>query len=489
MPSSIIKGYQGACLPLESGKVASAVFRPHPETTLFRNIPVRQIVAVLLIVAVVIGILLVISLERQRFVFSGLTEGKPLSAELDVALGQSQRDLIAITILLFLVGGIGISAVVTYLNYRNTRQTLEQVKGLARHILQGIPTGILTINRDGIVTALNPAAESILRKDSQVLLGTHYETMFAEGNPIHNILSKTLEEGIPVKHKEVSLRTHNDLTRTIRITSATLSEDDGHHAGYIFQIEDISEELVKERQLANAQKLTALHTLSAGVAHELRNPLSALDLNLHLLKEELQEQKILFPRAEQYIEILATEIKRLSHILDSIMSYAQARSENIQEVDLPKVMDHLKHLLEQEAQKRGQRFEVDVSEHVSTISCDETQLTQAIFNIVLNAFQAMPEGGLCRMTVGASHSIDGSMIEIIIQDTGPGIPESALSHIFDPFFSTKPKGSGLGLAIAHRIMTNHGGTIDVSSSIGQGTTVTLRLPATPQATLRTVETR
>ena len=80
------------------------MFRPHPETTVFRNIPVRQIVAVLLIVAVVIGILLVISLERQRFVFSGLTEGKPLSAELDVALGQSQRDLIAITILLFQIG-------------------------------------------------------------------------------------------------------------------------------------------------------------------------------------------------------------------------------------------------------------------------------------------------------------------------------------------------------------------------------------------------
>ena len=452
------------------------MFRPHPETTLFRNIPVRQIVAVLLIVAVVIGILLVISLERQRFVFSGLTEGKPLSAEMDVALGQSQRDLIAITILLFLVGGIGISAVVTYLNYKHTRQTLEQVKGLARYVLHGIPTGILSINRDGIITALNPAAETILQKTSQTLLGNHYEIVFAEGNPIHHILTKTLQEGIPIKHKYFSLHTHNDLARTIRITSATLSEDDGHQAGYIFQFEDVSEKLTKERQLTNAQKLTALHTLSAGVAHEIRNPLSALDLNLHLLKDDLQEQMTLPPQASKYMEILATEIRRLSNILDNIMSYAQPRSEAIQEVNFPKLMDHLTHLLHQEAQNRGQRFEVDVSEQVSTIFCDETQMTQAIFNIVLNAFQAMPEGGLCRMTVGISNPIDASMVEIIIQDTGQGIPETALSHVFDPFFSTKPQGSGLGLAIAHRIMTNHEGTIDISSSVGQGTTVTLRLP-------------
>lgn len=458
------------------------MFRPHPETTLFRNIPIRQIVAVLLIVAVVVGILLVISLERQQFVFSWLTEGKPFSAELDVALGQSQRDHIAITILLFLVGGIGISAVVTYLNYRNTRQTLEQVKGLARHILHGIPTGILAISRDGIITAMNPAAETILQKSSHALLGNQYDSVFAEGDPIHHVLTKTLQDGVSIIHMDLRIQQAKGHPRTIRITSAILAEDDGHHGGYIFQIEDVSEELAKERQLANAQKLTALHTLSAGVAHEIRNPLSALDLNLHLLKEELQEEGVLSSCAAQYIEILGTEIRRLATILDNIMSYAQSRSENIHEVNLPKVMDHLTHLLKQEAQKRGQQFEVEVSEHLPPIFCDETQMTQAIFNIVLNAFQAMPEGGLCRMMVGMPHKMDDSMVEIIIQDTGPGIPETALSHIFDPFFSTKLQGSGLGLAIAHRIMMNHGGTIDISSSIGQGTTVTLRLPTHKEET-------
>ena len=452
------------------------MFRPHPETTLFRNIPIRQITAVLLIVAVVVGILLVISLERQRFVFSGLTEGKPFSAELDVALGQSQRDLIAITILLFLVGGIGISAVVTYLNYRNTRQTLEQVKGLARHILHGIPTGILSISQDGIITAMNPAAETILRKSSQSILGNQYDAVFPEGDPLNNVLTKTLQDGVSILHKDLRIQPTKSHIQTIRITSAILSEDDGQHGGYIFQIQDVSEVLAKERQLVNAQKLTALHTLSAGVAHEIRNPLSALDLNLHLLKEDLQEERSLSPSAEKYIEILGTEIKRLSNILNNIMSYAQSRSENIHEVDLPKVLDHLAHLLNQEAQKRAQRFEVEVSEQVPTIFCDETQMTQAIFNVVLNAFQAMPEGGLCRMVVVMPNTMDDSMVEIIIQDTGPGISETDLSHIFDPFFSTKPQGSGLGLAIAHRIMTNHGGTIDISSAIGHGTTITLRLP-------------
>ncbi len=457
------------------------MFRPHPETTLFRNIPVRQIVAVLLIVAVVVGILLVISLERQRFVFSGLTEGKPFSAELDVALGQSQRDLIAITILLFLVGGIGISAVVTYLNYRNTRQTLEQVKGLARNILHDIPTGVLAISHDGSITAMNPAAETILQKSSEALLGNHYDAVFAEEDPIHQVLTKVLRKGVPIKHKDLRIPNDKAYPQTIRITSAVLSEDDGHDVGYIFQVEDVSEELAMERQLTNAQKLTALHTLSAGVAHELRNPLSALDLNLHLLKEELQEQRLLPNRAKKYMEILTTEIRRLSNILDNIMTYAHSKSENIQEVNLLKVLDHLTHLLSQEAKNRGQWFEVEVSEQVPAIVCDETQMTQAIFNIVLNALQAMPEGGLCRMMATLPNTKDDFMVEIIIQDTGHGIPETALSHIFDPFFSTKPQGSGLGLAIAHRIVTNHGGTIDISSSMGQGTTVTLRLPTHKEA--------
>ena len=219
------------------------------------------------------------------------------------------------------------------------------------------------------------------------------------------------------------------------------------------------------------------------MAHELRNPLSALDLNLHLLKEDLQEQMTLLPRAKKYMEILATEIKRLSTILDNIMNYAQSNSENTQEVNLPKIMDHLTHLLKQEAQKRGQRFEVEVSEQVTSIFGDETQITQAIFNLVLNAFQAMPEGGLCRMTVDMSNTNYDSFVEVTIRDTGPGIPEADLSHIFDPFFTTKSKGSGLGLAIAHRIMTNHGGTIDVRSSLGEGTTIILHLPTQKPASL------
>ena len=452
------------------------MFRPDPEPTVFRNIPVRQIVAILLIVAVLISILLVISLERQRFVFLGLTEDKPPSVEMDIAFSQSQRDLVAITILLFLVAGISITAVVTYLHYTNTRRTLERVKGLARHILHGIPTGILTINQDGIITAVNPTIEKIFQKTSNTLLGHHFETVFTKDNPLHQRLADTLQQRISIKHQDFRFQTNTNRARTIRIRSATLSEDDGNPAGYIFQIEDVTEELFKDRQLATAQKLTALHTLSAGMAHEIRNPLSALDLNLHLLKDELEGEGILSQQTTQYIEILSTEIRRLSNILENITSYAQSKSENIHEVNLPKVMEHLTHLLHQEAQHRAQQFAIHVSDHVPTIFGDETQLTQAIFNIVLNAFQAMPEGGLCRMTVNLSNFSDAAMVEIMISDTGPGIPDDTLSSLFDPFFSTKPQGSGLGLAIAHRIMTNHGGTIDISSSVGQGTTVTLRLP-------------
>lgn len=451
------------------------MFRPRPETPFFQHVFIRQILATLLILAIVVGILLVFSLEHQSLIES-LKENREDSSELNDAVGHSRRNLITITLLLFFVGGVGITAVVTYLHYANTKENLEEVKGLARHILESIPTGVLTVSEEGIITAANPTAETILERTADSLLGKHYGVVFGEGHPIQVILAQILNHGGSIRSKEIAFDSKKGEVRTIRISNVDLTGDDGKPAGMIFQLNDVTEWLALEKQVNEAQRLAALHTLSAGVAHELRNPLSALDLNLHLLEEELRETINLPTRANEYFKVLNTELSRLSAILDNIMRYAQSRPSQFQEVNIQSLVSHVTQLLQHEAEDRNQHLQVSVPTNLPDVQGDETQIAQALINVVINALQAMSAGGICQIIVQERERQERSWVEIAVHDTGQGIDPQSLVHIFDPFYTTKETGTGLGLAVAHRILQNHGGRIDVTALPDEGTSVTLSLP-------------
>ncbi|WP_455389586.1 PAS domain-containing protein, partial [Petrachloros mirabilis] len=157
------------------------MFRPVPKATLLRGIPYRLIASVVLILALVVAVILLFSLEQEKLLLQGLTQGRTVPTELFPALWQSRHDLIVVTFLVFLVSAIGIAAVITFLHYDSTRRTLEEVKGLARHILESIPTGVLTINCNGQVTAVNPSAVATLKRSTEELLGQSYEQIFHKG--------------------------------------------------------------------------------------------------------------------------------------------------------------------------------------------------------------------------------------------------------------------------------------------------------------------
>ena len=157
------------------------MFRPIPEATLFRRIPYRLIASVLLILALVVSVILLFSLEQEKLLLQGFAQGKTVPTELFPALWQSRSDLIVVTLLVFLVSAIGIAAVITFLHYDSTRSTLEEVKGLARNILQSIPTGILTLSRSGMITAVNPTAEAVLNRSAADLLGQFLRVRLCRG--------------------------------------------------------------------------------------------------------------------------------------------------------------------------------------------------------------------------------------------------------------------------------------------------------------------
>lgn len=453
------------------------MFRPVPETALFRRVPYRLIASVLLIVALVVAVMLLFSLEQGKLLLEGFSQDKSVSTELFPALWQSRRDLIVVTLLVFLVSAISLAAVITFSHYDSTKRTLEEVKGLARNILQSIPTGILTVNRTGVITAVNPTAEAILKRSASDLLGNTYASVFTEGETIREVLDRALRTHRHVSQKDVPYESRDRTLQTIRVSTVELKEDDGQPAGVLLQAQDVTEWLALEQRVRVAEKLAALHTLSAGVAHELRNPLSAMDLNLHLLEQELQERGGPAKETAHYLQVLNAECRRLASILDNFMKFARPGSIGLHEVNVQQVIEHIVALMQFEAEERKIRLEHSVEKDLPPVTGDETQISQALINIVVNAFHAMADGGCCRL-VAESRNADGKRwVEISVRDTGIGIAEGALPRLFEPFYTTKSSGTGLGLAIAYRIMQDHGGSISVLSTSGNGTTVALKFPA------------
>lgn len=452
------------------------MFRPIPEATVFLRIPYRLITAVLLILALVVSVILLFSLEQKKLLLQGLTPGKAVPTEFFPALWQSRHDLIIVTLLVFLVSAIGIAAVITFLHYDSTKRTLEEVKGLARNILESIPTGVLTVNPNGVITVINPTAEAVLKRSAADLLGNSYETVFAEGETIRAVLEGALRHHQHVSQKDLPYESQDRTVHTIRVSTAELTGDDAEPAGVILQAQDVTDWLALEQRVRVADKLAALHTLSAGVAHELRNPLSAMDLNLHLLEEELRERASLPEQGARYLHVLNAECHRLSVILDNFMKFARPGSVGLHEVNISALIEHIMALMQFEAEERKIRLEQAVDEPLPSLLGDETAISQVLVNIVVNAFHAMPNGGLCRVAAEARHANGTGWLIVSVKDTGIGIKKEELARVFEPFYTTKSSGTGLGLAIAYRIMEDHGGTIRVSSTPGIGTTAVLTFP-------------
>ena len=224
-----------------------------------------------------------------------------------------------------------------------------------------------------------------------------------------------------------------------------------------------------EEQLRRADRLSALGELSAGMAHEIRNPLGSIKGAVEILKDDYSPDEAKY----EFIQILLKESDRLNHIVQEFLGFAQPKQPELHETDVNEAIESVLILTTQEARKSGVAIKRRLDASIGKRNLDAGLLKQAFLNIILNAIQAMPAGG----TLTVESGLRNNTIEVKITDTGIGIPEENRKKLFSPFFTTKKNGTGLGLAITYRIIENHRGRIDVTSEPGKGTTFTVKIPA------------
>jgi two-component system sensor histidine kinase HydH len=230
-----------------------------------------------------------------------------------------------------------------------------------------------------------------------------------------------------------------------------------------------------ESQLAAGEKHDLLARLLGRLAHEIRNPLSSLDIHVQLLEEDLaalapETRKPLNPR----LEIIHGELHRLESIVERFLRLAGPSALELEPVKIPKIVAHVCGLLRAEASTRQIEITSQIENNLPSVTADPVRLTQALMNLVINAVQAVEKNG--RVQVGAAQSATGDALVLRVQDSGPGIPANKLEEIFDPYFTTKPEGIGLGLWIARQIAVAHGGTLRTENAPAGGAIFTLLLP-------------
>jgi two-component system sensor histidine kinase PilS (NtrC family) len=408
-------------------------------------------------------------LDMQYYDMLGLVRSMNFTAM--QVLYQVFTNILSFYVVAFLSGYLSDRLRKTSQELRTKSMDYEDLRTMQDHILKSVRSGILTMDLEGKITSCNPAAEYItgysyaeLKSCWQDLFGSSIKVLFGHTN---DLMERPFRFDGPIVKK--------DGDTAILGTSVSLLKDDKNTVhGIILIFQDITKLVEMEEKVRRQEQLAVVGSLAAGIAHEIRNPLAALSGSIQVLQGELD----LKGDEKHLMDIVVRETDRLNTIISEFLEYARPQSAHVEKILLLPLLDETIMLLKNSRDFReGITIRAQVDPQV-VIQGDAKRMRQVFWNLLINACQAMPEGGeITVSTMPISRSDDDSgWCEIVIKDTGYGIAHEYLDKIFDPFFTTKTGGTGLGLAIVDRIIEDHGGIIDVDSETGRGTIFRIRIP-------------
>jgi PAS domain S-box-containing protein len=335
-------------------------------------------------------------------------------------------------------------------------------KARADLVLASVPTGVIGVDAQGTVRLWNPAAASILGLEERRALN-HDVRGLGLPRAVQEALGQALE-GVQASAADVTLG-EGAASRRLETAAVPYRDETGLLLGAVALVGDVTERARLEEELRTRERLAALGEMSAGIAHEVRNPLGVMDGFAGLLARKLTE-----PAESELLGGIRREIEALNAIVTTFSRFARSPMLHRRRVDLRALLGEL---LPYYA-NRGVEITLDLN-GVRTLSADPDEIRTVFANLLRNAVEAQPGGGV--VTVEASHDPERGVDLVRVRDRGPGIPPETASRIFNPFFTTKAEGTGMGLALVHRIMTAHGGSVRLVAQEGPGTTFEIELPA------------
>jgi two-component system, NtrC family, sensor histidine kinase PilS len=340
-----------------------------------------------------------------------------------------------------------------------SKKTLRVLKNLHENILESLTSGLLTLDLQGKIISVNKTGRDILGKgDGSHLLGSDLSSLIS-GLQIRNFSSSQREQ--------ISYTRPDGRTLTLGFSSSDLRDTEQELQGYIIIFQDLTEVKELEERLMTSEKMAVLGQLSAGLAHELRNPLSAISGAVEILKEDMTPSD----EHERLIGVATQEVERLNLLVEDFLILTMPMQKNQSSVDLGKIVSDTVDSFTKTIRRSNIEIVNGIEEGIY-VRAHSYRLKQAVWNLLMNSIDAMPAGGRVALS---SELKDGKVI-LKFSDDGRGIEDKIKSRLFDPFFTTKEVGTGLGLAIVQKVIEGYNGKVDVVSSPGKGTTFIITLP-------------
>ncbi len=400
--------------------------------------------------------------DSPKIIFVGLD-----MTAIDEAHQADIRHAVIMGLILLLVGFAGITLLFLFQSYQATRASLSRIKAFSDTVVENMPIGLIALDDQQRIAAFNHTAESLMQLSFDDVMGKAADQILppeicAEINcPL--IRDQAIE-------KEIDCTVGNGLIVPLEIGASLLADDGGTHLGYVILFKDLTEVRALHQEIERSRRLASVGRLAAGVAHEIRNPLSSIKGFATYFKQRYQD----VPEDQQTANIMIQEVDRLNRVVSQLLEFARPISVSRRPTSLKDLVADSIKLIQRQVRDRQITINFRESAKIDEINLDPDRLNQVLLNLYLNAIEAMEPGG--KLQIEIFDSDENRELIIRITDTGRGIAKEDLPKIFDPYFTTKSSGTGLGLAIAHNIVEAIGGTIDVKSEAGKGTEFTLRLP-------------
>jgi len=354
----------------------------------------------------------------------------------------------------------------------NLYEEILSMKEYSDEVLRNMTNGVVSVAAFGEVVIFNSAAAAMFRKDSSTAKGKDYRDVFSDVPLVQEMIEQGLKGAMVSDFEEQMVFVPGE-EKTLSITTSAIADHKSGKKGLLMVINDLTQVRRLERMVRQADKLAALGTMAAGMAHEIKNPLASIKVLSQLIGKKYSDSEF----RKRFLDIMPVEIGRIDRIVEGMLGYVRTSRLNIEEADVNTLIEEAVAFFSDSIGKNRVCVEFN-KQDIPRINIDVQQIFQVLLNLIQNALHAMPRGGVLK--IGAKRASDspliGESVEIKISDTGCGISKADLPRIFDPFFTLRYGGTGLGLTIVHGIIESHKGIIDVDSQEGKGTVFTVILP-------------